>query len=641
MKKITFIILIFILFSAGKAYSEPSSLKVGGDIYYPPYEYLDENGVYKGFNVDITNAISLELGIDMELEPMDWNMAMEKLRSGELDALQGVLRSDVREEYFDFSEEFLENSQVIFVKSDNQFIKELDDLIGMTVAVQDDDIAYERIVSIPGISVLKFKSQDDALKSLLNSEVDAFVGDRLTGLYFVQKNRYFDDLKISGEVMETSPYAFAVSKGDAETLELINSGIKKIKANGTYKKIYRKWFGEEIADIGKWKNLFYIAIATLLAAVVFVLIMANLNRILKREVYKRTELLRIGQLEIAKKDRLKGKIIENVEAGIVAFDSDGIITNINEFAKDALKLKVAEGDSFKDIPLLSDMDFSFLKHSVLEKPIEEEVVFLAGTDVEKTLVYKLLPISDKDQSDGLLFCIFDLTKERNLNRLIAHSDKMQSLGVLSAGIAHEIRNPLTSIKMFVDLVPLKGSDKKFLEKFSSIVPSELNRLNELTSVLLDYSKQSSSKPSELEFKEMVESVLLLIRPYFKKRQIEIVKEYDEIKFWADPSQFKQILLNILLNSVDAIENHGTISISARGTLDKIYIRIEDNGSGIEERILPKIFDPFYTSKKHGYGIGLSITKNLVSENSGTIEVESEKDRGTVVTLSFPKIDRGN
>lgn len=640
MKKTILLVFIFLILSIKTVSAEMASLKIGGDIYYPPYEYLDENGVYKGFNVDITNAISLELGIDISLEPQEWNQAMEKLRSGELDALQGALLSDSRMEYFDFSEELLENSQVIFVKSDNQFIKEPKDLSGLSVAVQDDDIAYETISNISNISIQKFKSQDAGIKALIDGRVDAFVGDRLTGLYFVQKNKYFEEVKISGEVMETSPYAFAVSKGDKETLLLINEGIQKIKSNGTYQKIYKKWFGEEIADTGKWKNLFYITTAILLATYIFVLAIIKLNRILKREVRKRTEQLRLGKLELAKEDRIKGKIIENVETGIIAFDAEGSITNINEFAKKALGLEISRGDSFRDIPLLSDKNFSELKLSVLEKPIEEEIQFKTEADFEKVLIYKLLPISDKNKSDGLLLCIFDLTEERKLNRIISHSDKMQSLGVLSAGIAHEIRNPLTSIKMFVDMVPLKSSDEKFLEKFSNIVPSELNRLSELTSVLLDYSKPSSSNPTEIDLDEVVESVLILTKPYFKKRHINISKKYHEIVFWADLSQFKQILLNILLNSIDAIENRGTIEIFARDSPDRVYISISDSGHGIDEKIVSRIFDPFYTSKKHGYGIGLPITKNLVSENAGNIDVETEMGKGTTVNLSFPKKDRG-
>lgn len=641
MKKILIFTFISLFLSLSSVHSEKLALKVGGDLYYPPYEYLDENGVYKGFNVDITNAISLELGIDISLEPLEWNLAMEKLRNGELDALQGALQSESRKEYFDFSEEFLENSQVIFVQSDNQFIKEVDDLTGLDVAIQEDDLAYEIISNVEDISLHKFKSQDEALKALIDGEVDAFIGDRLTGLYFIQKNKHFEKLKISGEVMKTSPYAFAVSKGDVETLELINKGISEIKSNGTYHKIYKKWFGEEIADIGKWKNLFYLTIASLLAVCVFMLLTIKLNRILKREVCRRTEQLRAGKLELAKEDRLKGKIIENVATGIIAFGADGSITNINEFAKKTLGLNISRGDSFKDIPIFHDKDFSYLKASVLESPIEEEILLKTDSGSEKVLVYKLLPISDRNQSDGLLFCLFDLTEERNLNKIIAHSDKMQSLGVLSAAIAHEIRNPLTSIKMFVDMVPLKNEDKDFLGKFSKIVPSEINRLNELTSVLLDYSKPSSSNPTEVVLSELVESVLLLAKPYFKKRQIVISKKFDEIRFWADPSQLKQILLNILLNSVDAIENQGVIEISASETCDRVHISISDNGHGIDEKVLPKIFDPFYTSKKYGHGIGLPITKNLVSENSGSIDIETELGKGTKVNLSFPKINRGD
>lgn len=638
MKKIFILILFSMLFLSSEvnAKSDSSSLIIAGDFNYPPYEYLDENGNYKGFNVDIINAISIELGIDIELKPVEWNKAFSLLENGEVDAIQGVSYSKKRDLKYDFTNSILENQQIIFVKSKNEFIKEISDLENLKVSIQKNDISSEFFDQLKNVTILEYPSQYEAVKALSEDKVDAFIGNRLTGLYFIQKKYKTKDYKIIGEnISESTSYSIAVLDGNKETLEELNKGLSIIKKNGTYDKIYKKWFGENVQNIEKWKNLFFLVLIFLITIVLISLFTVYINRILKKEVIKRTLEISNKKNDIEKQNRLKGKIIENVYAGIISFDLDGNITSINQFAINILSIHLDVNDNISSIDFLKNIDF---KNELIfnEKSFyENEVKIVNKQNKSLDIIYRIIPIYKENVIESYLICLFDFTKERILSKAAAENKKFKSIGLLSASIAHEIRNPLTSIVMLVDMIPSKFNDKDFLNKFMEIVPSELSRLNNLITALLDYSKCSKPIIENISFKKIVDDVLVLLKPYTDKKNISFIKNYCDAFFLVDNSQFKQILLNILLNSVDSIVVFGNIEIDNYIDNNRLFITISDDGCGISENRINKIFDPFYTSKDNGYGIGLSITYNLVQQNKGTIEIKSKKGYGTNVILSFP------
>ncbi|WP_082154241.1 transporter substrate-binding domain-containing protein [Gottschalkia purinilytica] len=633
---LSIILTIFILVSESYAYGYKETLKIAGDNNYPPYEFVDENGNYKGFNVDVMNAISIELGIDIEIIPMNWNDALMSLRRGEVDIVQGMTKSLYRKSIFEFSNELVINSQAIFVRKDTSFVTEVKDLSGLKVACQKGDVSDELIRNVSDITLLEKENQGLAIEALLNNEVDAFVGNRLTGLYYLQKTKRIEDVKIVGEPMHTIQYCSATKKGDKETLAILNEGIKRIKKNGTYDKIYKKWFGESFSDTNeKWKQLFYIAQIMIIITLGFTLSVYYWNKRLKKEVEKQTREIKEKQKEIDQNDRLKGKIIESIISGIIAFDSTGKIINFNSFAKNLLEVDIQEGMTWHDIDIYERIKVEEIKRVLSNETLKKSIQWKLRNGEIKYIDCSIIPIKGPECVEGVIMYFYDYTKEKNLNEMIIHHDKMQALGKLSAGVAHELRNPLTSVKAFIDMIPEKIDNINFREQLMRIVPQELNRLNNLVSVLLDYSRPKESNPQEVYFDELIKDVLLLLNPHFKKKEIKITQKFNNLIFWADVSQTKQIILNIIVNSIDAIVKKGRIDITGHIEDDKAVIRIWDNGCGINKSNINKVFDPFYTSKKDGYGIGLSITHQLVQENKGEISIKSVKGEGTLVTIRFP------
>ncbi|WP_179632115.1 transporter substrate-binding domain-containing protein [Clostridium peptidivorans] len=495
-------------------------LEVAGDINFPPFEYLDENHTYVGFNVDLIRAVALRSGIEVKFNPMKWEDACEKLEQGEVDIIQGMKRTTERDKLYDFSEEILTNSQSIFVLSENNYLNKYEDLARNTVAIQKGDVAINNLQSMEKVNIIFTKDQEDAFKKLLNKEVDAFIGNTLTGVYYANKLSINNKLKIVGAPLNSTAYSIAVKKGDKATLELLNKGIKEIKENGTYDMIYRKWFGQSF-KYSNWyvKNTLKYSLIAMCTFLVILFCLYMWNDKLKEEVEKKTKSLEMANESLRKKDR------------------------------------------------------------------------------------------------------------------------MESLGILMAGIAHEIRNPLTSIKTYAELLPKKYDNPKFREMISKDIPYEIERLNNLISELLEYSKPKKAFKENVNIYEIIEKILALISNKIQKEKVKInIDITKDIFVYADKNHLKQIIINLILNGIEALnKEQKSINISAMESLGKTYVTIGDNGCGMDKEELNKIYDPFYTTKASGTGLGLFVCYQLMEENNGKIHVSSTRDEGTSFILEFKNL----
>lgn len=283
-----------------KAYREETiTIRVAGDENHPPYEYTDDIGNYKGFNVDIMNALSIELGIDIEFIPMKWRDAIEALEKREVDVIQGMSKTEERQKNFLFATPTVINSQSIFVMKETSIISSLEDLVGLRVAFQYSDVNHENIMDTSGIIMLPKKNQEEAIDALLNGDADAYIGNRLTGLFYLQKYRKSFLVKMVGDQMNTVEYGPVTYNGNEELINLFNEGIELLKKSGTYDKIYDKWFGQEIID---GKNILKTYLEEIIVSLIIIIIVFCLfiiwNKKLKKEVFKRTMELETANEEL-------------------------------------------------------------------------------------------------------------------------------------------------------------------------------------------------------------------------------------------------------------------------------------------------------------------------------------------------------
>ena len=224
--------------------------------------------------------------------------------------------------------------------------------------------------------------------------------------------------------------------------------------------------------------------------------------------------------------------------------------------------------------------------------------------------------------------------------------KMKAIATFANGMAHEIKNPLTAVKTFTEYLPQKMDDKEFLNTFSRLVSSEVNRIDSIVNRLLDFAKPSPLEFSKEDPQKIIEDTLELLSAKFIDKHIHVVKQFSDLpKIKIDKNQFKQAILNIILNAIDAMEKGGKLTVTTElievnslehaEEFDYVRISIQDSGCGIDKKDLKQIFDPFFTKKDTGTGLGLSITHGIIAEHGGVIQVESEKDKGTTFTIKIP------
>jgi signal transduction histidine kinase len=233
----------------------------------------------------------------------------------------------------------------------------------------------------------------------------------------------------------------------------------------------------------------------------------------------------------------------------------------------------------------------------------------------------------------------DLKKSKSYMR---RADRLASLGTLTAGLAHEIRNPLVAIKTFTQLLPERLEDEEFKSHFINIASAEVDRISSLINELLDFARPSEPKLEFEDINAILDGMILLVSTETKKKQINIAKNYaSELPpLQIDREQIKQVFLNILLNSIEATPEKGKIIVKTRsfekpGGESYIQIEFTDNGRGIPAEHLEEIFTPFFTTKDKGSGLGLSISHQIVQDHRGYIDVESELNRGTSFFINLP------
>lgn len=233
----------------------------------------------------------------------------------------------------------------------------------------------------------------------------------------------------------------------------------------------------------------------------------------------------------------------------------------------------------------------------------------------------------------------DLKKSKSY---IRRADRLASLGTLTAGLAHEIRNPLVAIKTLTQLLPERLDDEEFRNHFLSIASGEVDRISSLLNELLEFARPSDPKLEFEDINSILDGMVLLISTESKKKQIQIIKQYDpELpRIKVDREQIKQVFLNILLNAVEATPENGEIRIKTRsfkkpGGEPYVQIEFTDTGCGIPSEYLEEIFNPFFTTKTTGSGLGLSISNQIVQDHRGYIEVESEERKGTSFYVNLP------
>jgi diguanylate cyclase (GGDEF)-like protein len=355
------------------------TIKLAGDQDHPPYQYVDKDGNPTGFSVDIINAIAEEMNLDIELTLMEWSEAVKTLGNGQVD---GVIYMAQREEWrraYKFIPPIAVDRQVIFVNRETVNINNLEDLAGLRVAYQESDYSEPYIKEIPYVETFPMVNLQDAMMDLKMKNVDAVVGNKLVGVYYLQKYKLTDSIKIAGEPVLTVTYGTAISKDNEELSIVLEEGFNAIKENRVYDQIYRKWFGEDVGSIKaiyiKYRNSIIIIVAFIITTIFLLYIY---NKRLQREVKRRTQELELANQELIEQQ----KEIYN----LAYFDSVTSLPNrtyfiktLNHMFEDMKQQEVLFG------VLILDIDRFKHINDTLGHNVGDYILKLLGTRISKIL----------------------------------------------------------------------------------------------------------------------------------------------------------------------------------------------------------------------------------------------------------------
>ncbi|MDP4170846.1 MAG: ATP-binding protein [Bacillota bacterium] len=233
----------------------------------------------------------------------------------------------------------------------------------------------------------------------------------------------------------------------------------------------------------------------------------------------------------------------------------------------------------------------------------------------------------------------DITMEKKNEIKIREMEKLSVIGELAAGIAHEIRNPLTSLIGFTQIIK-ESINNVVLEEYLKIMMDELNRINTIVNEFMFIAKPNETMViKETNINTLISAVIKFMEPQSNLKSIKITSTSDSIiTAFCDPNQLKQVLINLLQNAIEATTDpNNNIDISLEYFNDDHYIiKISDRGAGISEERQSRLFEPFYTTKEKGTGLGLMVCKRIIDIHGGTIDVDSKQGEGTVFRIQLPK-----
>ncbi|MEJ2049414.1 MAG: ATP-binding protein [Calditrichota bacterium] len=352
-------------------------------------------------------------------------------------------------------------------------------------------------------------------------------------------------------------------------------------------------------------------------------------------------------------------IIQNINSGLIAIDLLGQITFINQPAAKMLGYEREELIR-KNIYEIFNEDQASQKCLRLlflpgKKIDDKEVTFRKKNNTAILVGLNVSPIHDENNKfDGIVLLFRDLTEIRELKLQIERMEHLALLGELSAGIAHEIRNPLAGIKASAQILQDGVDDENLQQKIIDRMIREVDKANRLLKEFFKFAKPTKPNLKFHDLELIIEGVYLLLKSKFQNKNIEFSTEYEtEIpQIFVDDTQIEQVIINLFLNGIDAMPNGGRLKINTfkkqlhvlentvsvnnvDGKMDYVILQITDSGAGIEKKNLEKIFNPFFTTKVDGLGLGLSICSRLTQENGGKIDVQTESGNGTTFMLALP------
>jgi len=577
------------------------------------------------------SALSIELGVSVTYHPTSFYQIMDLLDAGHID-MSDLFDSPVRREKYAFTQP-LYRLQGVAVTGKNSSLGHISDLLGKRLALVEDDFAVEYFKqnypsARSGIEFVMVKDMKEGLTMLSQGKVDALAGDDTVINYYADALQLRQQIRELGEPLYEQNVTFAVRKDDEILLSILNKGILNLKKKNILVQAQSKWFDSSapvITDINAMRWLPFTVVAVLLVMAGFLF----WQGVMDRKIAERTREIQL------QKDNQR-TIIDNIRSMLLVLDRNRTVTDANQLAVQILQEKEDMpliGMSAADIPLLAALLDGY-------RPSEPDRLH---TFCGRFYTIAIRPLSGVDEDQ--LIVIEDHTEQTMTERRLRQESKMSAVGQLSAGLAHEIRNPLGLIKNYTYLLRSETEEDEVTSHAISVISDSTDRINGLIENLLNFSRLGDERLSQVNLYSLVHSIASLEHKKMERAGIKLTIDCPEDAcFYTSEETLKIVLINLLNNAVDALtdgaetddpEKVRKISCIISPGPQELQITVRDTGPGISEEVAESLFNPFFTTKDSGTGLGLYTAASELDRLGGTIQLDSEYKDGASFTVKIP------
>jgi len=652
---LSLVLLLFLPAGPQGLQDDVAPLVVSQDHSWPPFSFIDDEGEPRGILIDLWRAIGEEMGRPVEFRLADWNESIQQVVRGEAMVHGGLIESPDRREILSFGADLFPLSAVLYIRS-NQLILSVDQLGSRMIGVVEGSFELEHLVeSYPDLERRLFANNADMVRAAAAGDIDAFVVDHPVGIYLLERHAEPGDFHVL-EALYTQQLRWATGTGD----DLLSADIAAALAAlppDELTRISQRWITtERVEAVPAWfwpavvaGCLFFLLL--LLAGYAWILLIRKSR--LEDEVEARTASLRYEQARL--RNVIEGAGLGTWEASVPSktMHIDEGWARMLGYSREELDPLTREAWADlvhpKDLPAAEEAMRAHLAGEVSSYTAEFRMRHRNGSWIWIHSSGRLLANEDGSAPTRMYGCYVNIHEERTLTQQVHRAQRMEGIGTLAGGVAHDVNNILTPILLSMDF--LKRPDLTTTERLEIVdsIEEGARRGADIVGQVLSYARGDEASRRVLHVLPVIaglERMLGDTLPRLIEFRVQASSDVPPIE--ADPTQLRQILLNLILNSRDALFDQAgriEVEVDAMRSEDQagpghLRIRVSDNGCGMSPDVMERIFDPFFTTKEpgRGTGLGLSTTLSLVQANAGTIDVESVPGRGTRFTLSFPAAD---
>ena len=644
---------------------DEETLRVACFANLAPYQF-EEDGQLKGIHVEVMEAVAEKCGLELEwITYPSLSQCVEAVRSDQADVILGTSldRTAVGDSSLIYSSE-ISSSYICMVAREDLVDQILDSSSYFGAAVYEyESLPYSASLQYRNVrNFIGVGSQDRVFNELIRGTADIAFGVRTCLMYNLEKAGLIDEYPVIYNYVQPVHYCLAVDAKNEQLLEYLNEAITSVRSSRQYDQIFSRWtpeldYGFTLEDwLEEHTPQIVLTVLTILFIFGTVMIMNYLLRVTVKkrtaELERANDHLRENAARSQYESALLRQVIESNPNGILLFDEAGTIELANRNAEHLLSRSELVGLNVIDFWLMRQIlgnwkisDFeqeTTSERREIEISLEDRIYFF-----QYAMCTLIKPGNTQSQARTVFILFEDITMKKIQEKQALSFEKSQLMNQLVAGIAHEIRNPLASLKALAQAAQGNADDPDYVRAFEELVPNEVDRIERLVSDLISYSKEPKTtlNGTEINVEKLVRSCLTLMKALIEKNQIVIrTSVVPDLTLWAEEDHIRQVILNILINSIDAVQQKRRsgktvltphIWIRGRQSNGGVIIEIWDRGCGMSPGAIQKAARPFYSTKTNGTGLGLAISSRYVSENGGLLTIHSVEGEYTSVQISFP------